>query len=29
MTSQKNTSIFDFNMYNSYAKITNSHKIVK
>ena len=26
MTSQKNTSIFDFNMQNSYAKITNSHK---
>ena len=28
MTSQKNTSIFDFNMYSSYTKITNSHKIV-
>ena len=24
----KNTSIFGFNMYNSYTKITNSHKIV-
>ena len=30
MTSQKNTSIFDFSMYNAYiyTKITNSHKIV-
>ena len=28
MTSQKNTSIFDFNMQNSHTKITNSHKIV-
>ena len=28
MTSQKNTSIFDFNMQNSHTKITNYHKIV-
>ena len=25
---KKNTSIFNFNMYNSYTKITNSHEIV-
>ena len=28
MTSQKNTSIFDFNMQNSYTEVTISHKIV-
>ena len=28
MTSQINTSILDFNMYNSYTEVTISHKVV-
>ena len=29
MTSQKNTSMFEFNMYNSYTEVNISLKIVK